>query len=350
MDKENFRFYIKVRTALNIQAVAIHDELRTVFGDDAPSFQTVARWAQWFREGREKIEDEERPGRPVTETTSENIEQVRNIVVDDPYVTIEELQEQTGLSYGTVHRILSDHLKLRKVTARYIPKQLTDSQRGERVRICKENLSRFEDGRWRLCDVVTGDESWFFHQQTGRKASNAAWVSKEDPPPTIVRRNRFAPKTLFSIFFKSTGPILIHRVERGQTVDHEYYIENCLQPVIQEVKKQRPLSGTHAIKLQHDNGTPHAHQAVSDYLRSEGVTIVPHPPNSPDLSPCDFWLFDLIKRNLSDQTDSISLHHAIIEFMYSLDKAEYKKTFDQWIQRMQLCVDNEGDYFEHLMK
>ncbi|CAF1558360.1 unnamed protein product, partial [Rotaria sp. Silwood1] len=71
----------------------------------------------------------------------------------------------------------------------YIPKQPTDYQRSERVRICKENLSTFEEERWRLCDMVTGDESWFFHQQTGRKASNAAWVAKEDPPSTKVRRN-----------------------------------------------------------------------------------------------------------------------------------------------------------------
>ena len=50
--------YIKVRTALHIQPTIIHDELCTVFGDEAPSFRTVARWSQWFREGREEIEDE----------------------------------------------------------------------------------------------------------------------------------------------------------------------------------------------------------------------------------------------------------------------------------------------------
>jgi histone-lysine N-methyltransferase SETMAR len=147
INKENFRFYIKVRTALNIQPTTINDELRAVFGDEAPSFRTVAIWAQWFREAREEIDDKQRPSRPVTETTPENIEQVRSIVSDDPYVTIEELQEQTGQSYGIVRRILSDHLKLRKVTARYIPKELTDFQRSERVQICKENLSSFEEGR-----------------------------------------------------------------------------------------------------------------------------------------------------------------------------------------------------------
>ena len=41
----------------------------------------------------------------------------------------------------------------------YIPKHLTDFQRTERVRICKENLEKFEKKMWRLCDVVTSDAS-----------------------------------------------------------------------------------------------------------------------------------------------------------------------------------------------
>ena len=68
----------------------------------------------------------------------------------------------------------------------------------------------------------------FFHKQTGRKSSNAAWVARGDPPPTVVRRSRFAPRSLLCIFFKSTGPLLIHLVKRGQTIDHDYYINNCL--------------------------------------------------------------------------------------------------------------------------
>ena len=146
MSIENFRFYIKVRTALNISAGAIYDELYSVYGDQAPSYATVKRWAKWFCEGGEEIEDEARPGRPITETTSENIEQVRLLIDDDPHITIEEVQEQTDLSHGTVQRIISDHLNLRKATTRYIPKDLTDFQRAERVRICKQNLAKFQEG------------------------------------------------------------------------------------------------------------------------------------------------------------------------------------------------------------
>ncbi|CAF2708911.1 unnamed protein product [Rotaria sp. Silwood2] len=332
MDKENFRFYIKVRTALNIQPTIIHDELCTVFGDEAPSFRTVAKWSKYFREGREEIKDETRSGRPITTTTSENIEEVQSLVQsiidDNPYITIEELQEQIDLSHGTIQRIISDHLDLRKITARYVSKQLTDFQRAERVRICQENLAKFESDAWRLCDVVTGDESWFHHKQIGRKSSNSAWVARGDPPPTVVRQSIFSPKTLFSIYFKSTGPVLIYYVERGQTIDHQYYIDYCLKPLINNTRKQRPSCGVQGIKLHHDNGRPHAHKDVSNYLESEGITIIPHPPNSPDLSPCDFWLFDLIKQNLTDQNNSESLCRAVSNFMNSLDKEEYRKTSD----------------------
>ncbi|CAF4077587.1 unnamed protein product [Rotaria sp. Silwood2] len=198
MNKENFRFYIKVRTALNIPAGVIYDELYFVCGDQAPSCTTVKRWAKWFREGREEKE------------------------------------------------------------------------------------------HWRLCDIITGDESWFYHTQIGRRLSNTAWMGRGNPSTTVVRRSKFAPKILFSTFFKSNGPVFIYRVERGQAIDHHFYINDCLRPLVDEIKRQRPSYGTSHIKIHHDNGRPYIHKDVSNYLESEGLTVMPHPPNSSDLSPCDF--------------------------------------------------------------
>ncbi|CAF1639913.1 unnamed protein product, partial [Adineta ricciae] len=45
---------------------------------------------------------------------------------NDPYLTIEELEEQTDLSYGTVHQILVHLLNFRKIIAHYLPKDLTN--------------------------------------------------------------------------------------------------------------------------------------------------------------------------------------------------------------------------------
>ncbi|CAF1464717.1 unnamed protein product [Adineta ricciae] len=140
MSKRNIRFYIKTRIALNLQGRDIHEELYPVHGNQAPSLRTVERWCQRFREGQEELDDETISGRPIAATASENIEQVRLIIDDDSHVTIEEIQEQTGLNYGTTQRIIEEHLHLTKIAARYMPKEFTDFQWNERVRSCQENL------------------------------------------------------------------------------------------------------------------------------------------------------------------------------------------------------------------
>jgi hypothetical protein len=80
MNKERFRFYIKVRTALHIQPIVIDNQLYSVYSDEALPLRTVQRWSKWFCEGREEVEDEERSDGSIMKTTSENIEQVRDLI------------------------------------------------------------------------------------------------------------------------------------------------------------------------------------------------------------------------------------------------------------------------------
>ena len=73
---------------------------------------------------------------------------------------------------------------------------------------------------------------------------------------------------------------------------------NCLKPVIKEINKQRPTSDPKNMKILHDNARPHVTKTVKSYLDQAEITIIRHPPYSPDLAPSDFWLFDLIKKIL----------------------------------------------------
>ena len=120
-----------MRTRLSVSARVIDDELSYVYGDEARGLSTVEPWSKLFRTGQQEIEEKARPGRPVTETTAENIEEVRLLIDDDRRITREDIQEQTDLSYGTVQRIIVDHLKFRQIIARYVPKDLTGLRRAE---------------------------------------------------------------------------------------------------------------------------------------------------------------------------------------------------------------------------
>ena len=44
-----------------------------------------------------------------------------------------------------------------------------NKNKDDRVRICMENLAKFENGNWRLYDVMIGDESWFYLKKDDQK-------------------------------------------------------------------------------------------------------------------------------------------------------------------------------------
>jgi hypothetical protein len=57
--------------------------LREVNGEDTLSRARVFEWHRRFLGGREDVEDDERPGRPVTMKTGENVDRMRTLVRND---------------------------------------------------------------------------------------------------------------------------------------------------------------------------------------------------------------------------------------------------------------------------
>ena len=85
--------------------------------------------------------------------------------------------------------------------------------------------------------------------------------------------------------------IYMHWVPTGETVNKEYYVE-----VLREVRKRFHRKSPALFKsgqchFHQDNAPVHNSILVTDYLTRMGIKTVPHPPYSPDLAPCDFWLF-----------------------------------------------------------
>ena len=214
MEKNVYRPYILVCHKMGKSPTEIFNELKIAYMDAAPCYMTVCRWVKRFEDGTEDFEDEARPGRPITAATPASIKVISDLIESNPYINFEEMEAETSYSHGSIFRIIHDHLKLRKIISRWVPHQLNDLQKAKRVEFCKHNLSKFNGGKWRLCDVVTGDESWIYYRRIGHKQSNASWVAPGQPPRTIVRRNQFEPKSMITVFFRTTGPVLIDCMEK----------------------------------------------------------------------------------------------------------------------------------------
>ena len=56
-----------------------------------------------------------------------------------------------------------------------------------------------------------------------------------------------------------------------------------------------------SVLLQHDNARTHTSLKIAEHTVKLGWTVIPHPPYSPDLAPCDFHLFGPMKDGLCAQ-------------------------------------------------
>ena len=81
----------------------------------------------------------------------------------------------------------------------------------------------------------------------------------------------------------------------GHTVTGRFYKNSVLKKVKEFYNKKRPSKGWSGVHLLHDNAYSHKCEVVKSFLASEKVKVLNHPPYSPDLSPCDFFLFPRLK-------------------------------------------------------
>ena len=85
----------------------------------------------------------------------------------------------------------------------------------------------------------------------------------------------------------------------GHTVTGRFYKNSLLKKVKEFYNKKRPSKGWSGVHLLHDNPSSHKFEVIKSFLPSEKVKVLNHPPYSPDLSPCDFFLFPRLKKMLS---------------------------------------------------
>ena len=57
-----------------------------------------------------------------------------------------------------------------------------------------------------------------------------------------------------------------------------------------------------------------------------------------------------MKRNLIGQAVEKELASAVSKMVKNIPEEEYKKTFDKLLERMEVCINNHGDFVEHLIK
>jgi len=89
-------------------------------------------------------------------------------------------------------------------------------------------------------------------------------------------------------------------IAQGQTVNQPYYLE-VLTRLWETVWRKRPGLWPDNWIHHHDNVPAHDALRVHELLAKNSITKMDQSPYSPDLAPCDFWLFPELKSSLKGQ-------------------------------------------------
>lgn len=342
------RYAIKFCVKLKKTKQEAYGMLKEAYGDEQMSQATFYRWFKRFSEGNEEVEDEPRSGAPKSARKEENIEEVQRLVMQDRRMSVRMISEAVGISIGTVDTILTEDLKLHKVCAKFVPKILSDDQRQFRVECCTDILEMIEADSGFLNNVVTCDESWVLTYDPESKRQSAQWKHGSSPRPKKARMSRSQEKAMVIPFFDSQGLIHVEWVPRGQTVNKEYYL-TVLKRFREKMRKKRPQQWRSGQWWFHQDNAPcHKSMLVTTWMADRGMKPVQHPPYSPDLAPCDFFLFPRMKdrlRGIRFQSTE-EMKKASENYLKGLQKKDFEEVFQDWKRRMEKCIDAGGNYFE----
>ncbi len=131
--------------------------------------------------------------------------------------------------------------------------------------------------------------------------------------------------------------------------------KNVFLPLLMRVHHQirvcrgfQVWSRHHRYCLHMDNAPAHRSDLVQEGLQAVHWPVISHPPYSPDLSPCDFFLFPYLKRRLRAVNFHTlnSLKQAITAELGAIPKQVWEDCFDNWLKRCEKCLAADGAYFE----
>jgi hypothetical protein len=96
--------------------------------------------------------------------------------------------------------------------------------------------------------------------------------------------------------------------------------------------------------------TPPSHTSVltQQFLAKYKMAVIPHPPYSPDLAPCDLFLFPKIKLKLKGRRfDTFEESQAESpRVLDTLTEKDFQEAFQKWRRRWDRCLHAGGNYFE----
>ncbi|KAK6758312.1 hypothetical protein RB195_015868 [Necator americanus] len=212
-----------------------------------------------FKCGNKRLEDEPRPGRP----TAISFDELKNLAEQHLYEGVRYFAASRGCSLSTVSNGPRS-LGMVKKLGQWLPHALSDGNRERRLDICTKLLSRSRRFDW-LTPLSLEMKN----------------ESSTSTTPTNVR----------GALAVNTDPFV-----KGEI--HEKKVMLSVRLAVKISKKHPKLDN---VRLLHDNARPHIAKKTSEKILGLGWKVLPYPPYSTDLAPCDHHLFLSLQLHLEEK-------------------------------------------------
>ena len=173
--------------------------LNQAYGEDLRAERSAIEWFKRFKEGRMSVGEDSRPGRPSTSTNDDYVESVRAVNRGNRLI-LREVAEEVGIRIGSCHEIFTEKLQMRRVSAKFVPRSLTDDQKENRVEIGQEHVASANGNENFLKNIITGNETRVYGYDVETKIQSSQWMRKGSPRPKKARMTRSKIMVMLVVF------------------------------------------------------------------------------------------------------------------------------------------------------
>jgi len=140
-----------------------------------------------FKPGDFSTCDAPRPGRPKTVTTTEIIDQIHEIILEDRQISAKSIAEQLGISRERVGSIIHEDLEMRKLSAKWVPKCLNADLKHQRCQSSEQVLEFFRRDPNDLLSRLKPDNITMTRRQSNNQSGG---IAARPAPPQIFPRTK----------------------------------------------------------------------------------------------------------------------------------------------------------------
>lgn len=349
-----------VKTFYETQSLQI---TREAFGERFPDRQPPALktiWAnvrKFSRHGTTLNRNKGNSGRPRTGRSEANIEAVRQRLEDHPAETSAR-RNGLGLPHATFNRITRLDLKMHPYRM-HVRHQLLPQDYARRLQFAQWLINRFNQNEEFLRNFIIGDEAGFAMNGRVNSHNVREYAPAGEPPEFNFDVNMSREKLTVWIGLCGNGQ-LIGPFFFDRNIDGLEYLRMINNNVVPQLQQhfQRQIDGTFRNLWWVQDGAP-AHRliAVRDRLRElfgQRVVALYHnvewPPRSPDLTPCDFFLWGYLKSKVytTPPIDLADLRNRISNEVDALrnNRAIIRRAVQAMLHRCQRCIERDGGHVE----